>query len=123
MGNKIPPLLIFHWKKNGPKEQSLRKNKYILKDDIFVKCQPNEWTEYDIFMYWIDYIWFSPNILNSVKQSLLILDMTTTHFDINLSNYFSANDTNYILIPKGLKSSLQPLDVGINKKINFYKAM
>jgi hypothetical protein len=83
VGNKLPPLLIFHWKKNGPKEQSLRKNKYILKDDIFVKCQPNEWTEYDIFMYWIDYIWFSPNILNSVKQSLLILDMTTTHFDIN----------------------------------------
>jgi hypothetical protein len=62
---------------------------------------------YDIIMYWVNNIWFSPNIL----------DRTTTHFDINLSNYLSANNANYILIPKGLKSSLQPLDVVINKEI------
>ena len=38
-GSKLPPLLIFHWKINGPKKQALIKNK--LKDDIFVKCRIN----------------------------------------------------------------------------------
>lgn len=119
-GSKLPPLLIFRGKTNGPKEEELKKNKFVLKGEIFVKCQPNAWTDHDIFMYWVNNIWFSPSIYKSVKQSILILDRATTHFDINLSNYFIANNAKYILIPTGLTSSLQPLDVGINKEIKVF---
>ena len=95
-GSKLPPLLIFLGKNNGPKEEELKKNKYVLKGEIFVKCQPNAWTDHDIFMYWVNNIWFSPSIYKTVKQSLLILDRATIHFDSNLSNYFSSNNAKYI---------------------------
>ena len=48
--SKLPPLLKFHWETNGLKEQTLRKNKYVLKGDIFVKCQPNAWIDHDIWL-------------------------------------------------------------------------
>lgn len=65
-------------------------------------------------------IWFLPTIYKSVKESLLILDRVTTHFDTNMSNYFSVNNAKYILIPTGLTSSLQSLEVGINKEMKVF---
>ena len=65
-GSKLPPLFIFRGINNGRKEEELKKNKYVLKGDILVKCQPNEWTDHYIFIYWVNNIWFSPNIYKSV---------------------------------------------------------
>ena len=64
-GSKLPPLLIFRGKTNGPKENELKKNKYVTKGEIFVKCQPKAWTAHDIFMYWLNNIWLSPSIFKS----------------------------------------------------------
>ena len=49
-GSKLPPLIIFRGKTNGPKEDELKKNKYVTKGEIVVKYQPNELTDHDIFM-------------------------------------------------------------------------
>ena len=120
-GTKLSPLFIFRGKTNGPKEQDLKKiNMWLVEGDIFAKCQPNAWTDHDIFMYWVKNIWLLSSIYKSVKESILILDRAKTHFDTNLSNYFSVNNSKYILIPTRLTSSLQPLIMGINKEIKVF---
>jgi hypothetical protein len=40
-GTKLPPLLIFKGKSNGPKENELKKIFLFKKKIIFIKCQAN----------------------------------------------------------------------------------
>ena len=82
-----------------------------------MRCQANAWTDHDIFIYWLNQIRFSPSLYKSIKNSLLILDRATTHFDANLREEFNKRESTYVLIPPGLTTYLQPLDVGVNKEI------
>ena len=76
-GSKLPPLFIFRGINNGRKEEELKKNKYVLKGDILVKCQPNEWTDHYIFFIGLTIFGFLL-IFIKVFHSLLILDKATT---------------------------------------------
>ena len=49
--SKLPPLLIFKGKSNGPKEKKLQKNINVLNGLILVKFQENSWTDKSIFQY------------------------------------------------------------------------
>ena len=80
----------------------------------------NAWCDHEIFLYWLNNIWFISSIYKSIKNSILILDRATTHFDNDLTNVFNKREASYVLIPPGLTSYLQPLDVGINKEIKNY---
>ena len=88
-GCKLPPLLIFRGKKNGPIENDLKNNKHVKKGEIFAKCQENAWSDHEIFLYWLNNIWFSSSIYKSIKNSILTLDRATTDFDNELTNEFN----------------------------------
>ena len=78
-GTKLPPLLVFRWKNYGPKEKTLQKNYNVSKGNILVKCHENAWLNNDLFMFWLNIIWFSASLKKSVSNSLQ-LDHSTTYF-------------------------------------------
>ena len=83
---------------------------------MYVKFQHNAWADNNIFNYWLNNIWFNNAILNhKIKNTLLIIDRTTTHFSNDLNERFKKYSSHYVLIPPGLTRYLQPLDVAINK--------
>ena len=119
---KLPPLIIFKGETNKTKEKKLQNNEYLKKCFCFVKCQPNSWADNNLFIYWLNNIWFNNSILNRrIKNTLLIIDRATTHFCNYLNSLFKKYDSHYLLIPRRLTRYLQPLDVAINK--SFKQAM
>ena len=114
-GEKLPPLLVFKGKSDGNKIKKLKENEYVKKKKIFVECQENSWADNNIFMIWLNNVFFRHKLEqeNSAKK-ILIMDRATTHYDKNLSKLFKDNNSSFILIPPGLTRYIQPLDVSIN---------
>ena len=50
-----------------------------------------------------------------MKNTVLIIDRTTTHFCNYLNSLFKKYDSHYLRLPPGLARYLQPLGVAINK--------
>ena len=46
---------------------------------------------------------------------MLILDSATMHISFDIIRYLVSLKINYVFIPKGLTSILQPLDVSVNR--------
>ena len=49
------------------------------------------------------------------KNTLLVMDRVWSHFSEEIDNLFKENDANYVLLPPGMTSVLQPLDIHVNK--------
>ena len=120
-GQKIPPLLVFKGKKGGRKEEELKKNKYVQLKKIYVLCQNNSWADSDVFLFWINNIFFNNTHINNSLKKILIMDRATSHYDETLVDIFKKYNSYFILIPPGLTRFIQPLDVSINGP--FKKAM
>lgn len=69
----------------------------------------------EIFLDYLTNIWFKPSIKKNTKNTLLIMDRTRSLFSDDFSETFKIENSKYILIPPGMTSFLQPLDVCINK--------
>ena len=52
---------------------------------------------------------------HKIKNTLLIIDIATTHFSNELNERFKKYSSHYVLIPPRLTRYLQPLDFAINK--------
>ncbi len=56
-------------------------------------------------------------------QSLLVLNSFSAHIVDSVKYHFNEKNTNIAVIPEGLISHLQPLDISVNKsfkaKVNF----
>jgi len=59
--------------------------------------------------------WNYRNGLNNNPQSLLVCDSFRGHLVDSVKNRLNEKHTNLAIIPGGLTSKLQPLDVRINK--------
>ena len=56
------------------------------------------------------------------SEWILVLDKAPSHFNDTIEEYMNNNAINYIYIPGGLISKLQPLDISVNKSFkNAYK--
>ena len=56
------------------------------------------------------------------SKCILVLDKAPSHFNDTIEEYMNNNAINYIYIPEGLTSKLQPLDISVNKSFkNAYK--
>ena len=56
------------------------------------------------------------------SKCILVLDKAPNHFNDTIEEYMNNNAINYIYIPGGLTSKLQPLDISVNKSFkNAYK--
>ena len=78
---KLPPLLIFCGKTGVPKEKILQSNIHCLNKEVYIKCQENSWTDNIIFL-------LVTNHYRNIRNALLILDRSTTHFDISINKLF-----------------------------------
>jgi transposase len=104
-GTKLPPLIIFKLKKiprgNFPSE-------------VVVRANQTGWMNESEMKYWIENVWVKRARLSSPK-SLLVLDSFSAHIVDSVKRRFIEKNTDIAVIPGGLTSRLQPLDVSINK--------
>ncbi|GBB89004.1 hypothetical protein RclHR1_15640002 [Rhizophagus clarus] len=65
-------------------------------------------------LYWIENIWTKRERISN-SQSLLVLNSFSVHIVDSVKRHFDEKNTNIAVIPGGLTSCLQPLDVSVNK--------
>ena len=114
-GYKLPPVLIFKPKKYGRLEKTLNELELVKQKKIYVYCQENAWSDYDIFKKWIDeiYLNYQDNIIKNT--CLLILDKAPSHCCSAILEHLNNKNIKSIFIPGRLTRKLQPVDVTVNK--------
>ena len=105
-GTKLPPLIIFKLK-NVPR----------LDFPVGVKIRANQqgWMNTDEMLFWIENVWNHRAPLSVDPHSLLVLDSFRGHLVDSVKQRFEEKRTDLAVIPGGLTSRLQPLDIAINK--------
>jgi hypothetical protein len=104
-GMKLPPLIIFKLK-NVPRAN--------FPSDVFVRANPSGWMNEIEMAWWIDNIW-TMRAPFSKPQSLLVMDSFSAHITDSAKRHLIEQKTNIAIIPGGLTSRLQPLDVAVNR--------
>ncbi|CAI2196289.1 16709_t:CDS:1, partial [Funneliformis geosporum] len=66
-------------------------------------------------IWWTENIWLKRLQRGSNPRSLLILDSFSAHKTEVVKKWFFEKKTNIAIIPGGLTSKLQPLDIFLNK--------
>ena len=105
-GKKLMPMVIFK-RKLMPKEKFPK--------GIIVHVHPKGWMDEEGCKIWIAKVWRSrPGGLKKEK-SLLVWDMFRSHRVDSVIKSVRLSNTDVAVIPGGLTSVLQPLDVSLNK--------
>jgi hypothetical protein len=104
-GTKLPPLIIFKIK-NIPQGN--------FPSGVIIRANPTGWMNETEMLYWIENVWTRRERLSN-PQSLLVLDSFSAHIVDSVKRRFGEKNTNIAIIPGGLSSRLQPLDVSVNK--------
>ena len=111
-GSKLKPMVIFK-RKTIPKI----KNKH----GVFVSTQEKGWMDSELMKVWIEKVWCARIGSPGRRKSLLVYDSGWSSLDRSCqkasldSASFKRERTTLALIPGGLTSLLQPLDVSLNK--------
>ena len=106
-GNKLPPMIIF---KGVRTPANLPKG-------VVVCMHKKAWMDKHLMCEWIDQIWNKcPGISTASKPtSLLVMNSFEGHKTKSVRRKCNVGNTHVAIIPGGLTSVIQPLDVCINK--------
>ena len=105
-GTKLEPMVIFKRK---------TKPKITFPPGVLVHFHEKGWMDEGGVKLWIEKIWNrQPGGMRN-ERSLLIWDMFRSHITANSKTRLARNNTDIAVIPGGLTSVLQPLDVSLNK--------
>jgi len=103
-GTKLPPYVIFK-RKTMPKGDFPR--------DVVVRVHEKGWMSEKTMKEWLSIVWGKrPNVR---ERSALVLDSFRVHRTSYVKEMLKKDNTDLIIIPGGMTSILQPLDVGVNK--------
>ncbi|GBC35010.2 pogo transposable element with KRAB domain [Rhizophagus irregularis DAOM 181602=DAOM 197198] len=102
-GTKLPPICIFKGKRLGRGEQ--------IPSGVVVWFQENSWMDSKLMINYIDY--FNNN--RSRDPTMLVYNSFRSHLEESVKAKFHDNNIDLAVIPGGLTSICQPLDVAINK--------
>lgn len=105
-GTKLPPLIVFKLK-NVPREN--------FPDGVYVRANKTGWMDEKEMIWWMENVWRRRANLSSNPRSLLVLDSFSAHRTDPVKRHFKEKNTDIAIIPGGLTSRLQPLDVSLNK--------
>ena len=105
-GSKLPPMIIFK-RKTMPKEK--------IPSRIVMHVHEKGWMDENGMMLWISRIWHNRPGGLFKKKACLVYDMFKAHLMDSIKTALSKLNTDIAIIPGGLTSQLQPLDVSINK--------
>ncbi|GBB95339.1 hypothetical protein RclHR1_25100001 [Rhizophagus clarus] len=103
--NKLPSLIIFKLK-NVPRGN--------FPPEVIIRVNQKGWMNENEMLYWIENIWTKRERISN-PQSLLVLDSFSAHIVDSVKRHFGEKNTNIAVIPGGLTSRLQPLNVSVNK--------
>lgn len=106
-GNKLPPYVIFK-RKTMPKGLQLPRG-------ILVSVQSKGWMDSEHMVKWVKSVWNRRPGALLKRSALLVMDSFRGHTTDEVKQLFQENNTEQIIIPGGLTSILQPLDVCLNK--------
>ena len=106
-GGKLPPYIIFK-RKTLPKGMTWPKG-------VIVRVQEKGWMDDALMVDWVKTVWGKrPGGLT--KKSLLVLDAFRCHKSAHIKELLKDEyRTTLSIIPGGMTSILQPLDVSVNK--------
>ncbi|GBC20294.2 pogo transposable element with KRAB domain [Rhizophagus irregularis DAOM 181602=DAOM 197198] len=104
-GSKLPLICIFKKKKKPRGEQ--------FPDGVIVWFQENGWMDANIMKNYIDYLVEEVDEPELLK--MMVYDSFREHLEESVKKKFRENGFNLAVIPGGLTSICQPLDVAINK--------
>ena len=105
-GSKLPPYVIF-------KRKTLPKG-LIFPQGIHVRAQAKGWMDEELVKDWLRTVWAKVGGLMR-KWNLLVWDSFRAHLCQNVKRVLRDSKTDVAVIPGGMTSILQPLDVGMNK--------
>jgi len=106
-GRKLPPLLIL-------KRKTLPKSEAFLKD-VIVRTQEKGWMTEELMLEWLKIVWGRRPRAFLNQQSMLVLDAFKGHLTDSMRNQLRKMKTELVVIPGGMTSVLQPMDISINK--------
>lgn len=105
-GRKLPPYVVF-------KRKTLPKDNFP--KNVLVRCQEKGWMDEALVLDWVKSVWCRrPGALLSFP-SILVLDAFRCHLAESVKKLLRESGTKLVVIPGGMTSQLQPLDVCINK--------
>ena len=106
-GGKLAPLVVFK-RKTLPKE--------TFPKGVHVRVHPKGWMDEGLVLDWLDTVWGRRDGGMLRKPSMLVLDSFRCHKTPAVLEFLKKEQrTVPAIIPGGLTSILQPLDVAINK--------
>lgn len=105
-GRKLPPFVILR-RKTLPKEK--------LPQGIVYRCQEKGWMTSDLVLDWIKVVWNRRPGASLKQRGMLVLDAFRGHLTPSVKKALSDEHTDLVVIPGGMTSQLQVLDVSINK--------
>ena len=107
-GTKFPPICIFKGKRLSRGEQ--------IPPGIIVWFQDNGWMDSSLMKKYVDYL---NDILRNNGRSgvpkMMVYDLFKGHLEESVKEKFRDCGFDLVVIPSGLTSLCQPLDVAINK--------
>ncbi|CAI5770390.1 pogo transposable element with KRAB domain [Podarcis lilfordi] len=110
-GTKLPPMLIFK-RKTFPKE--------VIPRGVVVHVHEKGWMDENGMRVWVEKVWSKRPGGLLKKPALLVLDQFRAHISETTKKCFKEVKTHLAVIPGGLTSQLQPLDVSINKPFKIF---
>jgi len=105
-GSKLKPMVIFK-RKTVPKINN--------QNGAVVSAQEKGWMDSDQMKIWIEKVWRARIGGLGRRRSLLVFDAFEAHVTNSVKSSFKHENTDLAVIPGGLTSILQPLDVSLNK--------
>lgn len=105
-GTKLRPFVILR-RKNLPKEK--------LPSGVVVVCQEKGWMTDQLMLEWLEKIWNRRPGAMLRQRGMLTLDSFRGHLTEAVKNKIKDLNTDLVVIPGGMTSQLQVLDVAVNK--------
>jgi hypothetical protein len=105
-GRKLPALLILK-RKTLPKSEAFPK-------DVIVRAQEKGWMAEELMLEWLKIVWSHRPGAFLNQPSMLVLDALKGHLTDSVKDLLHKMKTE-LVIPGGMTSVSQPMDVSINK--------
>ena len=106
-GRKLPPLLILK-RKTLPKSEAFPKN-------VIVRAQEKGWMTEELMLEWLKILWGRRSRAFLNQPSMLVLDAFKGYLTDSVKNQLCKMKTKLVVIPGGMISVLQSMEVSINK--------
>lgn len=105
-GHKLTPYVILK-RKTMPKESLPR--------GLIVRCHEKGWMSKELMNDWLSVVWKSRPGALLAKKAMLVLDAFKGHLTPDVKSKTASLKSDLVVIPGGLTSQLQVLDVVVNK--------